>query len=111
MLLLLPVKQKACLPAAIIATARHGINMVSGFVPQGTTINVDSGPTLNPYQNHQHVGGSSGGTGAAIAARTVTAGFCSDTEGSCRIPASITGGSLHVSIMSSGLLQADLALD
>ncbi|KAK9790121.1 hypothetical protein WJX73_005501 [Symbiochloris irregularis] len=57
----------------------------------GTTINVASGPTLNPYSNHQHVGGSSGGTGAAIAARMVAAGFCSDTEGSCRIPASLTG--------------------
>lgn len=35
--------------------------------------------------------GSSGGTAALIAARGVTAGFCSDTSGSCRVPASLTG--------------------
>lgn len=38
--------------------------------------------------------GSSGGTGALVAARGVTAGFCSDTGGSCRIPASLTGSSI-----------------
>lgn len=35
--------------------------------------------------------GSSGGTAALIAARGVSAGFCTDTSGSCRNPASVTG--------------------
>ncbi|KAK9859869.1 hypothetical protein WJX84_001886, partial [Apatococcus fuscideae] len=56
-----------------------------------TTINPDNGTVLNPYNNLMHSGGSSGGTAAIIAARGVSAGFCSDTGGSCRIPASMTG--------------------
>ncbi len=34
---------------------------------------------LNPYNNIMHVGGSSGGTTAAVAMRLAPAGFCSDT--------------------------------
>ena len=45
----------------------------------GTSINVHGGPVLNPYNNTMHVGGSSGGTGAAVAMRLAAAGFCSDT--------------------------------
>ena len=45
----------------------------------GTTINVFGGPVLNPYGNTMHVGGSSGGTTAAVAMRLAPAGFCSDT--------------------------------
>ncbi|CAK0787711.1 hypothetical protein CVIRNUC_010933 [Coccomyxa viridis] len=56
-----------------------------------TTINPNGGPVLNPYNNVMHVGGSSGGTAAAVAMRLAPAGFCSDSAGSCRIPASVTG--------------------
>jgi Asp-tRNA(Asn)/Glu-tRNA(Gln) amidotransferase A subunit family amidase len=45
----------------------------------GTSINVHGGPVLNPYNNTMHVGGSSGGTTAAVAMRLAAAGFCSDT--------------------------------
>jgi Asp-tRNA(Asn)/Glu-tRNA(Gln) amidotransferase A subunit family amidase len=45
----------------------------------GTSINVHGGPVLNPYNNTMHVGGSSGGTCAAVAMRMAPAGFCSDT--------------------------------
>ena len=45
----------------------------------GTSINVHGGPVLNPYNNTHHVGGSSGGTTAAVAMRLAPAGFCSDT--------------------------------
>ena len=49
------------------------------------------GPVLNPHNASMHTGGSSGGTAAIVAARGAPAGFCSDTGGSCRNPASMTG--------------------
>jgi Asp-tRNA(Asn)/Glu-tRNA(Gln) amidotransferase A subunit family amidase len=45
------------------------------------------GPTRNPYDLRRNPGGSSGGTGAAIAASFAAAGMGSDTCGSIRIPA------------------------
>ncbi|GAB4818661.1 hypothetical protein N2152v2_005707 [Parachlorella kessleri] len=56
-----------------------------------TSINPYFGPVLNPYNNLAHVGGSSGGTGSLVAARVAPAGFCTDTGGSCRIPAAMNG--------------------
>ena len=45
-----------------------------------------------PLRPHTHFpGGSSGGTGAAIAARMAPAGLGSDTGGSVRIPAALNG--------------------
>ena len=46
------------------------------------------GQTLNPYALDRIPGGSSGGTGAAVAANFATAGFGSDTCGSIRMPSS-----------------------
>lgn len=46
------------------------------------------GQTRNPYDNQRNAGGSSGGTGAAVAANFAAAGMGSDTCGSIRIPAS-----------------------
>ncbi|MCH7825602.1 MAG: amidase, partial [Acidobacteria bacterium] len=46
------------------------------------------GQTLNPYDLARNPGGSSGGTGAAIAASFAAVGMGSDTCGSIRIPAS-----------------------
>jgi len=46
-----------------------------------------SGYTRNPYALDRVPGGSSGGTGAAIAASFAAAGMGSDTAGSIRIPA------------------------
>jgi amidase len=53
-------------------------------------INVGSlfGATRNPYALDRNPGGSSGGTGAAIAANFAAVGMGSDTCGSIRIPAS-----------------------
>jgi Asp-tRNA(Asn)/Glu-tRNA(Gln) amidotransferase A subunit family amidase len=45
------------------------------------------GPTRNPYDLRRNPGGSSGGTGAAVAASFAAAGMGSDTCGSIRIPA------------------------
>jgi Asp-tRNA(Asn)/Glu-tRNA(Gln) amidotransferase A subunit family amidase len=53
-----------------------------------TTIASLGGQTLNPYDLRRNPGGSSGGTGAAIAASFAAVGWGSDTCGSIRIPAS-----------------------
>ena len=53
-----------------------------------TTIASYGGQTLNPYDLTRNPGGSSGGTGAAIAASYAAVGWGSDTCGSIRIPAS-----------------------
>ena len=53
-----------------------------------TTISSLGGQTLNPYALTRYPGGSSGGTGAAIAASFAAVGWGSDTCGSIRIPAS-----------------------
>ena len=50
-----------------------------------------AGHVRNPYDPGLIPGGSSGGTAAAIAARIVPAGLGTDTSGSIRIPAALTG--------------------
>ncbi|HEY7700258.1 MAG TPA: amidase family protein, partial [Vicinamibacteria bacterium] len=52
-----------------------------------TTISSLGGQTLNPYDPDRNPGGSSGGTGAAVAASLAAVGMGSDTCGSIRIPA------------------------
>ena len=53
-----------------------------------TTISSLGGQTRNPYELSRNPGGSSGGTGAAIAANFAAIGWGSDTCGSIRIPSS-----------------------
>ena len=53
-----------------------------------TTVGSLFGQTRNPYMLDRNPGGSSGGTGAAIAANFAAVGMGSDTCGSIRIPAS-----------------------
>ena len=52
-----------------------------------TTIGSLGGQTRNPYDLRRNPGGSSGGTGAAIAASFAAVGWGSDTCGAIRIPA------------------------
>src|SRR5205807_10381821 len=47
-----------------------------------TTVSSMGGQTLNPYDPTRNPGGSSGGTGAAVAANFAAAGMGSDTCGS-----------------------------
>jgi len=56
-----------------------------------TNLSPFAGPVRNPYDSSRIPGGSSGGTSAAIAARIVTCGLGSDTGGSTRVPAALTG--------------------
>ena len=56
-----------------------------------TNNNAAFGPAHNPYDPKRIPGGSSGGTGVAIAARMAAAGLGSDTGGSVRIPAALNG--------------------
>ena len=53
-----------------------------------TTTSSRGGQTLNPYALTHYPGGSSGGTGAAIAANLGAVGIGEDTGGSIRVPAS-----------------------
>lgn len=52
-----------------------------------TSVSSLGGQTRNPYDPERNPGGSSGGTGAAVAASFAAAGMGSDTCGSIRIPA------------------------
>jgi mandelamide amidase len=56
-----------------------------------TSNNAAFGAVGNPYDPKRIAGGSSGGNGAAIAARMAAAGLGSDTGGSVRIPAAVNG--------------------
>ena len=72
-----------------------GISSISSF----------GGQTLNPYDPSRCPGGSSGGTGAAIAASFAAIGWGSDTCGSIRIPSAF--GSLVGLRPTQGLFSRD----
>ena len=57
----------------------------------GDTYNPRFGPTLNPWNPERSPGGSSGGTGSAVASGMVPVGSGSDGGGSIRIPSAICG--------------------
>jgi Asp-tRNA(Asn)/Glu-tRNA(Gln) amidotransferase A subunit family amidase len=57
------------------------------FARDITTVSSLGGQTRNPYDTSRYPGGSSGGTGAALAAEFAAAGLGTDTCGSIRLPA------------------------
>jgi aspartyl-tRNA(Asn)/glutamyl-tRNA(Gln) amidotransferase subunit A len=61
------------------------------FAWGGTTDNPHYGPTRNPWDPTRFPAGSSGGSGAAVAAREVFAAIGTDTGGSVRLPAAVNG--------------------
>ena len=56
-----------------------------------TTENAMTGDTGNPFNQAYKTGGSSGGSGAAVAARIVPFAVAEDTAGSIRIPSAMNG--------------------
>lgn len=56
-----------------------------------TTQNVHYGPCRNPWDPERITGGSSGGSGAAVAADMAMAALGTDTGGSARVPAALCG--------------------
>ena len=78
------------LQAGGTVVGKHVMNGLSGGFGTGGAIG-DYGRPLNPH-NHDHVtGGSSSGSGAAVAAGEVDISFGGDQGGSIRIPAAFCG--------------------
>ena len=68
-----------------------GKTRLSEFAYSPGSNNAHYGSTRNPWQPEHDTGGSSSGSGAAVAAGLVYAALGSDTGGSIRIPASLCG--------------------
>lgn len=78
------------LEAGGTVVGKNTMNGLSGGLGFGGAIG-DYGRPLNPH-NHEHItGGSSSGSGAAVAAREVDISFGGDQGGSIRIPAAFCG--------------------
>ena len=88
---------RADAPPAIddaVAVARlrdGGATLIGKTVTQEFAAGVLSPPTRNPWDPSRVPGGSSGGSAASVAAGSSLAALGSDTGGSIRIPASVTG--------------------
>ena len=60
-------------------------------VVQGGARESWGGMTCNPYDTTRDTGGSSGGSGASVAANLVVCSICESTGGSCRVPGTMNG--------------------
>jgi aspartyl-tRNA(Asn)/glutamyl-tRNA(Gln) amidotransferase subunit A len=72
------------------ATLLGALNM-GEYAYDFTGENAHDGPSRNPHDASRMTGGSSGGTGAAVAAAMVPLALGSDTNGSIRVPAALCG--------------------
>src|SRR5262245_38766306 len=83
--------------AAVIARLREAGAILLGktalheWAVGVSTNNAHFGPTRNPHDPTRMVGGSSGGSGAALAAELCLGALGTDTGGSIRIPSSLCG--------------------
>jgi aspartyl-tRNA(Asn)/glutamyl-tRNA(Gln) amidotransferase subunit A len=80
-----------------------------------TTNNPHFGPTRNPWDLEKIPGGSSGGSGAAVAADLTPLAMGTDTGGSIRIPASLCGTvglkPTHGRVSTAGIVPLSWSLD
>ncbi len=90
-------KNVAIRDATVVARLRRAGAVVVGklntheFAYGAMTTSAHFGPARNPWNPERICGGSSGGSGAAAAARLVPGTLGSDTAGSIRIPAALCG--------------------
>jgi mandelamide amidase len=84
-----PSLQKLLDAGAIIVGKANMHELAFGIT--STNLSSFAGPVKNPYDTTRIPGGSSGGTAAAVAAGIVTCGLGTDTGGSTRVPAALTG--------------------
>ena len=81
------VVRRLCAAGAIPVGALNMEEFAYGFM----TDNAHHGRTVNPHDPARTAGGSSGGSGAAVAAGLVPLALGSDTNGSIRVPAAFCG--------------------
>lgn len=86
----------ACDAALVTRLAGQGAIMIGAlnmdeFAYGFATINARHGTTRNPHDVDRLAGGSSGGSAAIVAAGLLPFALGSDTNGSVRVPASLTG--------------------
>jgi len=72
-------------------TSLPDMTVVDGLMHQASAHSDSFGAVHNPYDPRRIPGGSSGGNGAALAARIVPAALGLDTNGSIRIPSALCG--------------------
>src|SRR3954452_10581702 len=94
---------KALFKAGAIIIGKTNLHELA-FGITSTNLSSFAGPVRNPYDKTRIPGGSSGGTAVAIAAGIVPCGLGTDTGGSTRIPAALTGTvGLRPSVGNGGL--------
>ena len=88
-----PVVERLVAAGAIpfCMTSLPDMNVVDGLMHQISAHSDSYGAVHNPYDRSRIPGGSSGGSGAALAARIVPAALGLDTNGSIRCPSAFCG--------------------
>ena len=87
-------KSQAAVDAPVVTALKNAGAIILGktnlheLALEGLTVSPLGGQTVNPYDHSRTPGGSSGGTGAAIAASFAVLGTGTDTVNSLRSPAS-----------------------
>lgn len=90
-------RQPAAIDATLVTRMEAAGAVLVGTLNMGeyaydfTGENVHDGPSRNPHDLTRMSGGSSGGSGSAVAAGLVPIALASDTNGSIRVPSSFCG--------------------